>query len=399
VSHPESRHLGASALLAAASLLLSLAAAELALRATAPAPEHFGVWPAHLDLTLHPAPGALPGVDGPSRFTTNADGLRAEARRPEHAYRILAIGGSTTESLYLDDTETWPHLLQQRLGAARGRADVWVGNAGKSGLNSRHHVVQALQLLPQLPQMDVVLVLAGVNDLHHRLSLDTDFRPIDQEPRSAFADLYARAFDVRPAPQPLWQPVQLARRVAQLLARWGGEAEPVELIQDDAGRVYEKWRRHRSEATRWRSALPNLDSALREYAANLHTIADIAQRHGARVVFVTQPVMWDAQLGAAERALLWLGGVGEFQREPGHEYYRAEALAEGMARYNTALLEVCAVRGLDCVDLAGALPRDTRSFYDDCHFNEAGSRRVATLLAEHLAGGAPRLAQAGAAAP
>ncbi len=158
--HLEPRRLAASLLLAAASVALTLAAAELALRAVAPAPDHFGVWPAHLDLTLHPAPGVLPGVEGPSRFTTNADGLRAEARRPEHAYRILAIGGSTTESLYLDDAETWPRLLQQRLGALRGRADVWVGNAGKSGLNSRHHVVQAMQLLPQLPRMDVVLVLA-----------------------------------------------------------------------------------------------------------------------------------------------------------------------------------------------------------------------------------------------
>ena len=91
--------------------------------------------------------------------------------------------------------------------------------------------------------------------------------------------------------------------------------------------------------------------------------------------------------------------MGEFQREPGHEYYRAEALSRGMARYNAALLEVCAIRGLDCIDLAGALPRDTHTFYDDCHFNEAGSQRVAALLAERLGHGAPRLARAGAATP
>ena len=397
--HLESRRLAAPLLLAAASFALSLAAAEFALRAAAPAPDHFGVWPEHLDLTLHPAPGVLPGVEGPARFTTNADGLRAEARRPEHAYRILAIGGSTTESLYLDDAETWPRLLQEQLGAARGRADVWVGNAGKSGLNSRHHVVQVLQLLPQLPQIDVLLLLVGVNDLHHRLSRDADFRPIDQEPRSAFSELYVRAFDVRPEPQSLWQPVQLLRRMAQLRARWDGEDPPVALVQDDAGRIYEKWRRHRREASHWRSELPDLNSALREYAANLHTIADVAQRHGASVVFVTQPVMWHAQLSPAQRALLWLGGVGDFQREPGHEYYRVEALSRGMAQYNAALLEVCALRGLDCVDLAGALLRDTRIFYDDCHFNEAGSRRVASLLAEHLGRRPPRLARLGAAAP
>ncbi|HEY5658847.1 MAG TPA: SGNH/GDSL hydrolase family protein, partial [Myxococcota bacterium] len=295
------RHAAATLLLVAASLALSLAAAELGLRLAAPAPEHFGVWPAHLEVTLHPAPGVLPGVEGPSRFTTNADGLRADARSPAHAHRILVIGGSTVESLYLDDAETWPHLLQDHLGAARGRADVWVGNAGKSGLNSRHHVVQALRLLPQLPPIDVLLVMVGVNDLNHRLARDTDFRPIDREPRSTFAELYARAFDVQPEPQSPWRPVQLLRRAAALRARWEANAAPLELVQDDAGRVYEKWRRHRREAPRRRDALPELEAALREYAANLHTIADIAQRHGARAVFVTQPVMWHAQLGPEER--------------------------------------------------------------------------------------------------
>jgi hypothetical protein len=50
---------------------------------------------------------------------------------------------------------------------------------------------------------------------------------------------------------------------------------------------------------------------------------------------------------------------------------------------------VCRERGLECVDLAAKLPRDTSVFYDDCHFNESGARRVAEVLAEHLLGRAP----------
>jgi lysophospholipase L1-like esterase len=55
-----------------------------------------------------------------------------------------------------------------------------------------------------------------------------------------------------------------------------------------------------------------------------------------------------------------------------------------MARYNDTLLEVCRARGLDCVDAAHLLPRDTTALYDDVHFNEQGSRLLARALAKSL---------------
>lgn len=244
-------------------------------------------------------------------------------------------------------------------------------------------MIQTVQLLKQLPDIDALVVLAGVNDLHHRLSADTEFRSIDKEPRSAFPRLYAMAFSVRPEARitRFWEPVALRRSFERVRQRWD---LPEDQVQDDAGRIYEQWRRHRREASALRSELPDLGPALLEYARNLHTIVDVAERRGVRVVFTTQPVMWHAEVGPEERELLWLGGVGPFQSEPGHEYYSVEALAEGMARYNATLLEVCASRRLGCVDLAAALARDTSAFYDLCHFNEGGSRRVAALLSEHF---------------
>ena len=323
----------------------------------------------------------MPGVSGASRFTTNALGLRGEEWSPDDSYRILTIGGSTTESLYLDDREAWPRLLQDRLNAGRAGSGVWVGNAGKSGLSSRHHVVQVMRLLEQHP-VDALVVLVGVNDLHYRLSRDTAFQPIDQEPKSEFRRIYLTAYSIWPArPARFWEPVAVQRRWARAHQRL---ERPEHVTQDDAGRNYVRWRRHRRAASALRGELPDLGPALLEYARNLHTIVDLAERHAARVVLATQPVMWHAELGPEERALLWLGGVGPFQSEPGHEYYTVEALADGMARYNAVLLEVCAARGLDCADLAAALPRDPSVFYDDCHLNEGGARQVAGLLAEHF---------------
>jgi hypothetical protein len=84
-----------------------------------------------------------------------------------------------------------------------------------------------------------------------------------------------------------------------------------------------------------------------------------------------------------------MGGVGDFQAEPGHDYYSAGALALALRRFNDVTLDVCRLQGLSCVDLAKEIPSDTTVFYDDCHFGQAGAERIAQAAAAHLAKQAP----------
>ena len=83
--------------------------------------------------------------------------------------------------------------------------------------------------------------------------------------------------------------------------------------------------------------------------------------------------------------------MGKYQEEPGHEYYAAAALAEGMNRYNERLLQVCRDERLECVDLEKAIPKHLSMFYDDAHFTEAGSQKVAEVFARYLRSRAPFL--------
>ncbi|HSF41655.1 MAG TPA: SGNH/GDSL hydrolase family protein [Thermoanaerobaculia bacterium] len=370
------------ALLAGSAIVLSclpaLFLAEVLLRSLAS--DAYFVWPPHLRHEFHPLPEIMPGVSGVSRFEINAQGLRGDELAENRDVRLLALGGSTTECLFLDGSEAWPRLLQDHLGAARKDTAIWVGNAGRSGHNTWHHRVQAEKLLAQYPGIDTVLVLAGVNDLSQRLALDRAYAPPDPD------RVLDEAFEQKPLRfmhgpfykrTALWQGLEkIARRL-----RTAGTS------QDPTGRIYVRWRQHRQGASATRTQLPDLGPALEEYAANLRAIADTAARHGARAVFVTQPALWREDLPEDLERLLWMGGVGRFQRESGHEYYSAGALASAMDAYNRALLEVCrGTPGAVCVDLAASLPRDTTSFYDDVHFNEAGSRRVARLLAERILG-------------
>ena len=86
-----------------------------------------------------------------------------------------------------------------------------------------------------------------------------------------------------------------------------------------------------------------------------------------------------------ENNLLWMGGVGNFQEERGHAYYSSKALRQGLQLYNGQLQQFCSDKQyIKFVNLATALHPDTSVFYDDCHFNESGGRKVAAVIAAEM---------------
>jgi GDSL-like Lipase/Acylhydrolase family len=184
---------------AIAAVAVVLVVAELSLRLIST--DLYRVWEPGLHRVFRPLPEAMPGIHGDGHFRTSVDGLRGDAIDDAQDYRLLAIGGSTTESLYLDDSEVWTHLLQRRLNEAPGGGSIWVGNAGKSGHTTRHHRLQVARLLPQHPGIDAILVLAGINDFLRRLARDDEWMPMES-PEALSPDAYdllmRQAFAVHP---------------------------------------------------------------------------------------------------------------------------------------------------------------------------------------------------------
>ena len=84
-----------------------------------------------------------------------------------------------------------------------------------------------------------------------------------------------------------------------------------------------------------------------------------------------------------EMDLLWMGGVGNFQEEKNHTYYSPKVLNDALEMYNDRMKTFCSDKPLiKFVDLASQLPKDTSVFYDDCHFNESGARKVAEIISK-----------------
>jgi lysophospholipase L1-like esterase len=379
--------------------VLGLGLAEILLRVAVPANSEYHVLRPREQVVFHPRADIFSGVAGAARYVVNSAGIRGdELTTGSDQYRILAVGGSTTQLLYLDGSEAWPYLVQQDLKATTDGAAIWVGNVGKSGANARDHVVHVKYLVPQIPELDAILLLVGVNDLTVALSQGAHYRvPVPITDSAAERAQIRTAFAV--APGKLHQPAteaylsegapwfkrlalyQLMKRGRMIYSSWQASRG---LAQDDKGEVLETWRKHRRTATVFIDSLPRLDEPLREYRTNLDAIVELASRYKIRLVMMTQPVIWRENLSADELRHLWLGGTGRFQVDSGQSYYTPRVLADAMRQYNEVLLDVCAARGIECLDLAARIPRDTLMFYDDVHFTERGSRTVAAEIAAFL---------------
>lgn len=344
-------------------------------------------WPPFLKQVFRPDPETFPGIHGPTNFTANSIGIRGDEFSPSQTYRILAVGGSTTESLYLDDTKTWPHDLQADLNQA-GSQNVWVGNVSKSGLDTRHHIYQLRYLLPRYSyaKINAVIVLVGINDLwYFTVPAQVEQFSEDYELSRTFSFVPPQVLD-----EPFYKKTQLwllLRRVKSNLFR--PPDPPGSFVEDVEGKVFPLLRQRRKNATEYVGTLPDMTQALQIYTRNLNTMIDLAQANSVRIILMTQPSLYKQVNPPYEESLIWGGALenqGKTNIAPNipDRYYTTGALALGMQRYNDTLLKVCQARKIECIDLASALPKNTTIFYSDVHYNENGAREVADIISRYL---------------
>lgn len=109
---------------------------------------------------------------GTHTYSHNSSGYRgAEFQPKSDKIRIIVIGGSTTYGVGVNDNETWPYYLDSLLGT-----DYEVLNLAIPGHSCVEHVIQVSMYLEGF-QPDVVLVHAGLNDMHasHVANLKPDY--------------------------------------------------------------------------------------------------------------------------------------------------------------------------------------------------------------------------------
>lgn len=294
--------------------------------------------------------------------------------KPKGTTRIVFLGGSQVFDWYWSDGENWP-LRTAELLSQEGRT-VDAVNAGVPAHNSSDSLGKLLTDL-WLLEPDVIVVVHAANDLVYIPDLSADRPYCDLiRPYSGDYRLHPTGLDRVLCVSGLYRMERL--RLLEFLT----EDNPARPGEPAGGRPA--------------PPPPEANRGLDQYRLNLRTLCDVGKSIGAKVVLCQQarlPVVGLPQSsritmkGMAQPRGAWkLPGAAKKPVPAGapDTIPADDTLIVQMAACDRVVEEVAREKGCLLIDMNGPLSGRVDLFDDDIHFNRAGSRRAAELVAEEL---------------
>jgi lysophospholipase L1-like esterase len=308
-------------------------------------PQEFA-WTPHPYLVYYPTPGYRKGNTFHNSLGYRNDEFSFE--KPVDVYRIVAIGGSSTYDVRIDDNEkTFTAQLEKLLKEKYGYQNVQVINAGVPGYNSWEMLInlefRVLDLHP-----DLVVIYEGTNDVHARMVEPSSYRGDDSGRRQAWQVPAVR----------WWEHSALLR----IMSRMMNFTRQVSVDDFVSSPTFLSW------PYEYRLSEIDADPAkiLEEnppiyFRRNLENMAAVAQEQNVDILFSTwafSPFLNDY----ASKA-----------------YYQV-----GFEENNEVVKEVANLHHIPLFDFAAAMPQDAEYWADGRHVNEGGALVKAMLYAEYI---------------
>jgi hypothetical protein len=273
---------------------------------------------------------------------------------------LVFLGGSTTECVYVDEKDRFPYLAGRLIEQQTG-LKVNSYNAGRSGNNTLHSLDILLnKVLPLKP--DIVVMMHNINDLAIIMYDKTywNHNPsrsplIEKKPnfKTVGKDLEETFHLVRDLTFP-----NLSRQIKKLFS----------FVHSSKG----------DEFKNVRGKKINIDQGLvvREFSLNLQTFINICRARGIIPVLMTEPSRLTDHPDPLIKKLMH-----QLEVSQGITYGEFKSAFD---RLNQTIREVGAKNRVLVIDLAQEIPPVKENICDVAHFNDRGSRLVATRIAVDL---------------
>ncbi|MFH1594982.1 MAG: SGNH/GDSL hydrolase family protein [Pseudomonadota bacterium] len=311
---------------------------------------------------IHHEPGKL---DELVIHQKNSLGFRGPEPPPDFAdyLTVVAIGGSTTECFELAEDKTWPHVLAEKLKPDFNR--LWLNNAGLSGNSTFGNYVLVRDFMVKL-KPKVALFLVGVNDIGISGARDFDARIQEFNFRSLERALASLAMHS-----------ELSAALLNLY-RFYFPKSVMTVNQNDPKEIDLKTLPTLEVSPEVRGAIlqAHKDKYLGPYETRLKRLLDIAAANNLQPVLLTQPVLYGNTMDEVTGVNL---GKIQVTKE-----MNGEVAWEVLELYNGVTRKVGREAGVPVIDLAAALPKTSRYFYDLMHYTNAGAEQVGEITYRHL---------------
>lgn len=306
----------------------------------------------------------ITGIHQDSEISFDELGARSISNYKDASHKIAVFGGSTTACFALTQSKTWTALLEKKLGNT-----YWVGNFGRPGNSSNHHVLQFEHILakPELNDVKTVIIMQGVNDLVGYLISSERYLHLPEQKLKNIAFQHVPDENI-----PFYKKLtlyKLARRAKTNITFYFKHKDYLTQAVQDI-----KTLKSQAEIIQ---ELPDLTTGLNHYEENTKQLIKLANEKNIRLVFVTQATMWKPNLEQKYEDLMVTSGFMNNEA-----FYSTEAFYYGMEAFNERLKTVCNEYNISYVDLD--LPKTTESFYDDFHYNESGAELASDQISQAL---------------
>ena len=303
-------------------------------------------WTPHQYLVYSPTPNYRKGQTFHNSLGYRNDEFPLE--KPGKAFRIVALGGSSTYDIRIEDNQkTFTAQLEKLLTEEYGYQNVEVINAGVPGYNS-WEILTNLEFRVLDLNPDLIIIYEGTNDVHARLVEPSAYRGEDSGRRQPW----------QIPPVPLWEHSAALR----IMSRMTNFTRQVSVDDFTSSPTFLSWpfefrlEENGVDPTKILEQNPPI-----YFQRNLENIIAVAKEHGVEVLFAT----WAYSPYLNDYA--------------SRDYYQ-----QGFRENNEVVTEVANRHDIPLFDFAGVMPRDAKYWADGRHSNEAGALLKAALFAEFI---------------
>lgn len=322
-------------------------------------------------------------------FSRNSLGFRGEdppIDLSEHL-TLITVGGSTTESIVLDDNDTWTAHLGRKLQSSFDK--VWVNNAGLDGHSTYGHLILMKDYISSI-KPKYALFLLGVNDVAREEPGHSDKKLVRRnvEDYSKFVLQSAKHFELASLILNLVQlqgaeESGLVHREVDFLA-WRNEKTDAKTgLLGESETNYQILGISTTIAEDLEEVLPHYQPALIKFESRIRELITLTRGFNIEPVLATQPAVYgygiDPSTGIDFSRIII--PKGPWNWDGGMSGYAAWSVLES---YNDVTRKVGQEEGVLVIDIAHEMPNDTKYYYDFIHFTTEGAEYVAEIIYGYL---------------
>lgn len=281
-------------------------------------------------------------------------------KKEKSDFRILFLGGSTTECSILSPKESYPGFVQSLLQERYPSRHIEILNAGRAWYTTKHSLITYVTYYQDW-EPDLVIAMHGINDLYRSFSPPTAALGSYNELWSHF---YGASIN---GARSLTFEQHLFRRNGVLIRPFRawystlkGEAEvdyPPDRYQSI--HMFEKY-----------------------WIKLIHAV----HSNQSNILLVSEPFLYKSVMSKEELGRLWMGKrlcytPERFFRE---HYPSAKSMANAMNAFNEMTRKAALSEHALFVDGAQEVIKDLDHIYDDVHLTAAGARMLAEAVASEI---------------